>query len=149
MQVVEEDILAAAKTCWDGSPLTSIVTGGLHHGRPPSDTVMPYASMAAETGDREEFSGATYLAKFFLQISVWKANSETAVPAGEIRRQMNQLFDRAEGFVVEHADKVIWVRPVNGRLSPDPKPRDAADVLVLSGGWEILVQATREALVNG
>lgn len=141
MQVNPDDVKAGISDAWNTSDLPNLVTGGIYHGRAQTDATMPYAVLTIEEGDREEFSGTTYLQKFKAVLSIW--SNAAPANAGEFRRQLAMMMDRRT-LTVPNADNVTHVKPLAGKLDLDKQQRDANDVLVAGGAWEILIEATRE-----
>lgn len=141
MQVVPDDVLAGLRSVWSASDLAELVPGELWHGRAETSATLPYGVAKITEGDREEFSGETYLQSFEVEIGVW-TNDVTPITA-EIRRSMATLFDR-QTLTIPNADYVTHVKPLAGKLELDKMQRESTDVLVASGRWQILIQATRQ-----
>lgn len=145
--VTPDDVAAGFLELWNALP-HELVTGGLHHQRAPNAAQPPYAVMTIEDGDTEEFSGGTYLQKFIVRVAAY---TNTPTPnSGPIRREAETAFrhaERREGpgpkFRVPNADQVLHVRPVPGGLEYAPQTKDAQNVVVPTGAWEVLIQADR------
>lgn len=140
--VTPDDVLAGVKALWnDDLDLAAAVPGKLWHQRPEQGAVMPYARAEIQEGETEEFSGLDYLQRFTVRIGVFSNSAPS--DTGAIRGLMEARFRRTDGLAVPNATRVTHVRPVPGGLTIDDKTREAGNVLVATGAWEILVQGTR------
>lgn len=142
MQVVPEDVLQGFRSLWEGSSAAGIISGGLHHARADNNAELPYAVIVVTEGEREEWSGLTYLAKFIVTIRVW--DMAKAGATGQYSSQLATIFDRTTRLVVPNAASVIHCRHMPGTLDVTPEPRNAEDVLKVERRWEVMVAAERE-----
>lgn len=141
MQVVPEDILDGVSATWQTSDMPNLVPGSLTYGRAPTGTNMPYGVVKLTEGAREEFSGGHYLQHFEVEIAIYS----NLVPSNTdvIRRQLAQTFDFTPNMAVPNSDSLIHCKPLPGGLKLHEQQKDANDVLVASGKWDVLIQATR------
>jgi len=141
MQVSAHDVMTGVVGAWNTSTLLDLVPGGLWFTRPPTETVMPYTVGRIVPGEIERWSGLNYLQKFNVQLSAFSNSVPTET--GLIDGQMRTLLDDTPTFFVPNAVAVVRVVPRQGRYEMDELQKDSADVLIATGAWEILIQATR------
>lgn len=141
--VTAEDVAAGVKTKWDAdtgvSGLATLVTGGLHYQRVKEGVAPPYAALAVEEDEQEDFSGTDYIKKFTFRIDCY---GEQPVSSLAIRRALAALFDRTTGLTITNAT-TLHVKPMGGKLEITTARRNASDVVLASGVWEVLVQGSR------
>ena len=143
--VTAEDVAAGVLTKWeaDVSGVVALVSGGLHFQRvKATPTVsMPYAVLAVEEGEQEDFSGANYVKDFTVKVAVF-TESDGVQDGAAIRRLLAESFDRAS-LTIPNASALLHVRPLVGEWNLDPGKRNANDVIVGVGAWEIKIQGSR------
>lgn len=143
--VTPDDVAAGFKTLWDGSHVvdSAVIANGLHHGRVPNATQPPYGVLAIEEGDVEEFSGATYLQTFKVKVAIYAQSGASGPDTDTKRRACEAAFRRTTAMVVPNADQVVHVKPAGGGVEYAQQMREGMNVVVASGAWEVLIQATR------
>lgn len=128
------------RTLWNAHPnLPTLVPGGLHHGRVPEDEDQrPYASFDVKLKERIETSGDA-IEVYDVVAQVWA--SEGIDDAEDIEDALTTL-NWASGLAVAGAT-VMGVKPGLGSLDEDPDMREARDVEVCRGAWEVWLQVTQ------
>lgn len=138
--VIADDVMTGVKATFDASLLGVMVPGGIHR-RPPGGTDMPYAVASIEEGEQEDFSGSNYVKDFTVKLAVF-TESDGVQDGAAIRRLLAESFDRAS-LTIPNASALLHVRPLAGEWNLDPGKRNANDVVVGVGAWEIKVQGSR------
>jgi hypothetical protein len=144
--VTPDDVAAGFKARWDGShvPDSTLVPNGLHYGRAPQGTNPVYGVFTVEEGETEEFSGETYIQTFTVKAAVYAQAGSEGPKTDDKRRELEKAFRRTAEMTVPNADQVLHVRPAaGGGLEYAKEMREAQNVVIASGAWEVLVQATR------
>lgn len=142
--VVAEDVAAGVLTKWTAdtgaSGCATLVTGGLHYQTVRDEaTDTPYAVMMVEDGEQEDFSGTAFIKTFVVRIDCYSSQPTSNLA---IRRALATLFDRASALTITNAT-MLTVKPVGGKLEITTERRNASDVVLATGAWEILVQGSR------
>lgn len=143
--VTPDDVAAGFKALWDAShvPDASVIPNGLHYGRPPGTTQPPYGVFTVEEGDAEEFSGRTYIQPFTVKVAIYAQSGASGPDTDTKRRECEAAFRRTSAMVVPNADQVLHVKPAGGGVEYAAQMREGQNVVVASGAWEVLIQATR------
>lgn len=142
--VTPDDVAAGCKARWDASHVadSTLVPNGIHHGRPPAGTALPYGVLSIEEGESEEFSGSTYIQKFIAKVAIYAQSGSSGPETDEKRRECESAFRRTTEMTVPNADQVMHVRPIPGGLEYAQQMKEGQNVVIASGAWEVLIQAT-------
>lgn len=141
--VTAEDVAAGVLTKWeaDVSGIVALVPGGLHFQRVKATPAvsMPYALLAVEEGEQEDFSGTDFIKRFTFRIDCYGEQPSSTLA---MRRALHSLFDRAAALTITNGT-MLSVRPVGGKLEITTERSNASDVVLSSGVWEVLLQGSR------
>jgi hypothetical protein len=137
------DVLAGVQKRWNDAALPKLIPGGLHAlGRVPAvKPAGPYAVVNIRAQAKEETSG-NYIQPFVVTIRVW--NFQETDDTKKIGGTLAAAFDWKQAlFSVTGADKVIGIKPMTEALEQDQATKQAQDVLITTGSWEVWLQVTR------
>jgi hypothetical protein len=139
----EFEILRAFKRRWDASPLARLVPGGLWYGRVPDSAASPYARITLQSERPQWTSGRDYTQEVNVTISVWNLPGAGLDAFSEIVEALSSTYDYQERFFpLSGGRRCLWLEPQTSEIQQDGS-QDAQPVLVASGSWRVLLQATR------
>lgn len=144
------DIMAAFKRRWDVGPVGPMAPGGLWDvGQVPEGATSPYADLLAEEQERIESSGPL-IQPIAVTIRVWTQPGAGAVDAGKLRDALAATFDWKQSRLHVAGATVLGVRNVTGGgIKTDAARKNASDVMIATGRWEVMIQIDRPQGSNG
>ena len=115
----------------------------------PIDTINTLSEMlvgtdfTVEDGETEDFSSLTYVQKFTIKLAIYAVSGSSGPEMDEKKRAAENALRRTTKLTVPNADAVLHVRATGGGTEYASQMREAQNVVLASGAWEVLVQATR------
>lgn len=146
---VQEGILSLWNADSGSGGLVSKVPGGLWFGHIPekdsTGNYLAYPNASLKVIDRGPLRTALpgYVQPFLAEIRVY--SNQPGESSGEITRRLDLNFDFAKRTITLHNSQLLqWLHSnrKEGELSPDPARRQATDVLLAAGRYEMLFQSS-------
>jgi hypothetical protein len=139
-----DDVLAAVRRSLDES-----VVGKAYSSRPPAATEMPYTVLSVSEGDDIDYTGGG-MTPYRVTATVYSREGQH--DRGAIEQELKAL-DWFRGLTLPGTDAaVVHVRPIPGKVETAKEQLRAADVMVTTDAWEVMVNqpdATQGVVIGG